>query len=71
MTGDHHAQWQAMEGLGAVSFNEGNVKRAVKYFKAALATLSSTEKNVEAQERLVAKLTDALQCQLGNGRKVS
>ena len=57
-----------MEGLGAVSFNNNSIDRAIKYFKAALATLAASgEANPQAQERIVGKLTDALQFQLEKG----
>ena len=61
-----HGQWQALEGLGAVAFNEGTFGRAVKHFKSALAVLSGTEKNAAAQERIVAKLTDSIHFMAGS-----
>lgn len=50
-----------MEGLGAVHFNEGQMERAVRYFKLALATLTTSEVNELAQKRITAKLNDALE----------
>ena len=58
--GDEHGQWQALEGLGAVAFNEGFHDKAAKYFREALATLSKTEDNASARERIINKLSDAL-----------
>jgi hypothetical protein len=50
-----------MEGLGAVAFNKGLTDRAVQYFNKALVILSGCEQNQVAQERIVGKLTDAIQ----------
>ena len=57
---DLHGQWQSMEGLGAVAFNDGDTDKASKYFKQALATLSKCEENKTAKERILTKLSDAL-----------
>lgn len=44
--GDKRGQWQALEGLGAVSFNQGNIDKAEAYFKVALRMLAeSSEPN--------------------------
>ena len=59
LLGDKHAEWQALEGLGAVAFNGNQIDKAVQYFKMALAVLSTTESNPAAQERLMAKINDA------------
>ncbi|ELT87183.1 hypothetical protein CAPTEDRAFT_221882 [Capitella teleta] len=65
---DSHTQWQALEGLGAASFNMGFINKAIKYFKMSLATLAQLdERNLEAQERLVNKLSDALRYELSKG----
>jgi hypothetical protein len=62
---DHHTQWQSLEGLAAASFNLGHTNKAIKYFKLSLSTLAhSDERNPEAQERLVNKLSDALRFEL-------
>ena len=53
--GDGHGQWQALEGLGAVAFHQGQMNKAIKYFKLALSTMSSTEQNPAAQERIVGR----------------
>lgn len=57
---DLHGQWQAMEGLGAVAFNDGDTDKAAMYFKQALATLRKCEDNKIAKERILTKLSDAL-----------
>ena len=63
--GDKHAHWQSLEGLGAIAFNRGQTDRAVLYFKQALSLVAATEKDgTAAQERIVGKLTDALQYQV-------
>ena len=49
-----------MEGLGAVAFNDGETEKASKYFKQALATLSKCEENKVAKERILTKLSDAV-----------
>ena len=65
---DKHAQWQALEGQSAAAFNQGRVTKAIKHFKQALSTLAASgEDNPAAQERIVGKLSDALQCQLAKG----
>ena len=37
-----HIQWQALEGLGALSFNAGHFEKAVEYFKQSLSVLALT-----------------------------
>ncbi|XP_048753430.1 tetratricopeptide repeat protein 24-like isoform X2 [Ostrea edulis] len=64
-SGDKRTQWQVCEGLGAVAFNQNNVKKAVDYFQKALTLVASSEpSNAMAQNRIVAKITMALQTQV-------
>lgn len=58
--GDRHGQWQALEGLGAVSFLNNQIDKAARYFQQALGVLAATEQNHEAQDRIVGKLKDVL-----------
>ncbi|XP_062578947.1 tetratricopeptide repeat protein 24-like isoform X4 [Saccostrea cucullata] len=64
-SGDKRTQWQVSEGLGAVAFNQNNIKKAVEYFQKALTLVASSEpSNTVAQNRIVAKITLALQTQV-------
>jgi hypothetical protein len=48
-----------------VAFNQNNVKKAVEYFQKALTLVASSEpSNTVAQNRIVAKITLALQTQV-------
>lgn len=65
LLGDKRTQWQVCEGLGAVSFNQNNIKKAVEYFQKALTLVASSEPlNTAAQNRIVAKITLAVQAQV-------
>lgn len=62
---DKHSQWQILEGLAVVTFIRGNIDKSIKVFKEALAAFScADEVNSGAQERLVAKLTKALEAKV-------
>lgn len=62
---DKKGLWQAYEGLAAVSFLGREYDKAVEYYKLALSVLSTTnDASPEHNNRIVSKLTNALECQL-------
>ena len=66
---DSRGQWQANEGLSAVYFQKEEYSKAVDCLKDALAILTFNGTKDEAiHERIVAKLSDALECQLTKGK---
>ncbi|XP_064608558.1 uncharacterized protein LOC135472807 [Liolophura sinensis] len=62
---DKHSRWQILEGLGVVTFIQGNINKSIKFLKEALAAFSCTDEvNSGVQDRLVAKLSKALEAQV-------
>lgn len=71
-SGDKKGQWQACEGLAAVSFLQENYEKAVHFYKAALSVLSiSGQQELQHNERIVNKLADALECQFLTTKKAN
>ena len=65
-SGDKHGEWQTLEGLGAVSFNQNQIAEASKLFQQALSVLkSSNESNSSANQRILAKLANTVDIQPG------
>ncbi|XP_052796088.1 tetratricopeptide repeat protein 24-like isoform X4 [Mya arenaria] len=60
-TDDKHMKWQAFEGLGAVNFNMGELKRAQKYF---ISALKNVENNPVSQDRIETKLEQVIQAEV-------
>ncbi|XP_077989063.1 uncharacterized protein LOC144443458 isoform X1 [Glandiceps talaboti] len=70
-TGNKRAQWQASEGLAAVYYHQGDIEKAITQYKQALSLVAQcADTDGSTQDRLVAKLTDAIQyhLQLGSNR---
>ncbi|XP_070542083.1 uncharacterized protein [Ptychodera flava] len=63
-TGDKRAQWQAYEGLAAVNLHRGETEKAIALYKQALTLAAQIPNSEVAQERLVGKLSDAIEYQL-------
>lgn len=56
-SGDNHMKWQALEGLGAVNFNLGNMDHSRDHFIEALKAVGDNE---TASDRIKEKMLSAI-----------
>ncbi|XP_059160006.1 tetratricopeptide repeat protein 24-like isoform X2 [Physella acuta] len=62
---DTKTEWQSLESLGAVAFNQGKISCAEEYYKQALTVIykSSTAGDKVIQERILGKLINIIKLQ--------
>ncbi|XP_031755031.1 tetratricopeptide repeat protein 24 [Xenopus tropicalis] len=71
-SGDLLKQCQVSEGLGATYFCLGNQDQAIFYYKQALTLFGKSKETSDIpRERILAKLTDAIEYKLAKGHPVS
>ncbi|XP_005100422.1 uncharacterized protein LOC101852699 isoform X2 [Aplysia californica] len=64
--GDRKTEWQSLESLGAVAYNDKAFNRAQTYYRDALTAFAQSPEaaSVETQERILSKLKEIIQQQI-------
>ncbi|GFO36186.1 tetratricopeptide repeat protein 24-like [Plakobranchus ocellatus] len=63
--GDKKSEWQSLEAMGSVAYNQGDLRKAQEYYKQSLATVGVSEDTADkdVQDRILTKLTQIIHSQ--------